>query len=367
MALLLFGLSQVHRHDFSTTRLTIKPSTPFTTSFQPVSEDPDTLRGLATQNGKLIGVAVDPDNLSDDPQYGQVMAQQFNLIAVKDWLKLGLVRQTPYDYDFTNADKIVDFALQHGMQVRGVTLAWYEEVPSWVYDANLTRDQAMALLKQHIFTVMGRYKGKIAYWDVVNEAIKDDGSGLRDSIWLDKIGPDYIQLAFEWAHEADPNAKLFYNDYNAEGLGAKSDAVYKLVAGLKAKGVPIDGVGLQGHFTLDTAPSRQNVDTNIERLAALGLQVQFTEVDVRLKTPVTDAELQSQAQVYATMMQSCLDEKACTAFVTWGITDKYSWINDFLPGFSSGLLYDENYQPKPAYWAIHRLLKTGDAGVGPLR
>ena len=110
VALLLFGVSRVHRHDFSTTRLTIKPSTPFTMRLRPATEDPNTLRGLATQNGKLIGVAVDPDNLSQDPQYGQVMAQQFNLVAVKDWLKLGLVRQTPYDYDFTNADKIVDYA-----------------------------------------------------------------------------------------------------------------------------------------------------------------------------------------------------------------------------------------------------------------
>jgi endo-1,4-beta-xylanase len=365
--MLLFAVGQTHRDDFDSQRLAINPPTPFTTQLQPFVEDPNSLRGLATQHNRLIGVAVDPDDMAADPQFNQVLAREFNVVAIKDWLKLGLIRQTPYEYNFAPADQAIDFALQHGMQVRGVTLAWYAEVPDWVFEANLSRDQAMALLEQNIKTVVGRYKGRIKYWDVVNEAINDDGTGLRDSIWLDKIGPEYIDLAFKWAHEADPDAKLFYNDYNAEGLGAKSDAVYKLVTDLKKRGVPIDGVGLQGHFALDTAPSRKDVETNIERIAGLGLEVQFTEVDVRLQTPVTYDEIDAQARLYASMMQACLDEPACTAFVTWGLTDKFSWINDFLHGYADGLLFDDNYVEKPAYWAIHRLLSTGDAGLGSLR
>lgn len=206
----------------------------------------------------------------------------------------------------------------------------------------------MDILKNHIYTVVGRYRGRIYAWDVVNEAIADDGS-LRRTIWLEKIGPEYIELAFRWAHEADPNALLFYNDYNAEGLGPKSDAVYNLVKNLLEKGVPIHGVGLQMHVSVEWPPNTNDIYANIKRLNELGLEVHITEMDVRIREPATDEDLIRQAEIYRNVLKVCLNAKNCKAFVMWGFTDRYSWIPFFFSGYGSALIFDEDYQPKLAY------------------
>jgi endo-1,4-beta-xylanase len=200
-------------------------------------------------------------------------------------------------------------------------------------------------------TVVGHYKGRIYAWDVVNEAINDDGT-LRDTVWLRNIGSEYIELAFRWAHEADPQALLFYNDYGAEGLGVKSDAVYNLVKNLLEKGVPIHGVGLQMHVSLESPPNPQEVAANIKRLNELGLIVHITEMDVRLTTPPRWEDFVRQAEIYYSILKVCLSADNCKAFIMWGFTDKYSWIPGFFSGYGSALIFDESYSPKPAYYYI---------------
>jgi endo-1,4-beta-xylanase len=322
----------------------------------PYGPDDPSLRDLAAGAGLLIGGAVEPNDMAWEPDYNPLVAREFSIVTTENVLKFAQVRKTPNRYVFGPADVIVDFAQQNGLKVRGHTLVWHEEIPGWLKTGDYTKQEVSDILEQHIKTLVGRYKGRIQYWDVVNEAVDYDGS-MRDTFWSQNLGPDYIDKAFEWAHEADPDAKLFYNDYGAEGLGTKSDAVYELVKGMVERGVPIDGVGFQGHFTLDNAPDPANVAANMQRLAGLGLEVQFTEFDVRLKEPVTPDALDAQAGVYWSMMNVCAQNPACTAFITWGVTDKFSWIPNFVKGYGAGLMFDENYDPKPAYWALRDALE----------
>jgi endo-1,4-beta-xylanase len=205
----------------------------------------------------------------------------------------------------------------------------------------------MEVLREHITTVVGRYKGRIVAWDVVNEAVEQNGE-LRDTVWLRVIGPEYIELAFRWAHEADPDALLFYNDYSAETMNRKSNAVYALVQDLLEKGVPIHGVGFQMHVELGGAPSLRAVQRNMERLGALGLEVQITEMDVRLRDTKAQT-LERQAEIYGDTLQLCLDEPSCTAFVMWGFADCHSWIPSSFKGWGDALVFDGDYAPKPAY------------------
>ena len=329
----------------------------------PYGDDQPSLRELADEAGLLIGAAVEPEDMAWEPLYNPTVAREFNILTTENVLKFGLIRKTANRYVFGPADVIVDFAAQNGLQVRGHTLVWHEQLPDWLKVADYDREELSDLLEEHVKTVVGRYEGRIQYWDVLNEAVDWDGS-LRDTMWLEKLGPEYMDFAFEWAHEADPEAKLYYNDFSAEGLGDKSDAVYALVKGMVERGVPIDGVGFQGHFNLEDPPNTEDVAANIERLAALGLDVQFTEVDVRIEEPVTDEKLGVQAGVYWNMLSVCVENPACTAFVTWGVTDKFSWITSFLDGYAAGLLFDENYEPKPAYWALRDVLERS-LNLGP--
>src|SRR5262249_24476989 len=199
-------------------------------------------------------------------------------------------------------------------------------------------------------------------WDVVNEAVSDNNGQLRtDSFWHQKIGPEYIAMAFQFAHEADPDAKLYYNDYSAEGSGAKSDAVFNLVSGLVNQGAPINGVGWQMH-QINPFRIQQAHRNNAARLAALGLEFSITEMDVRISLPTTAQELDGQALAYRDVVEFCLSQPNVKTLVTWGFTDKYSWIPGFFTGFGDALIFDANYQPKPAYSAM---LNALGAGMGP--
>jgi endo-1,4-beta-xylanase len=284
---------------------------------------------------------------SNDPAYHETLTGQFSALTPENAMKFGPLCSSRGNYDFGEADAIVAVAEEHGMKVRGHTLVWHNQLPSWLIERQWTRDELIEILREHITTVVGHYRGRIWAWDVVNEAVEDDGS-LRDTLWLQGIGPEYIEMAFRWAHEADPDALLFYNDYNGEGLGKKSDAIYALVADLRKRGVPIDGVGLQMHISLEGAPSPEDVAANMKRLGALGLQVHITEMDVRIQEPVTEEKLAAQARIYHSMLDVCLVAPNCTAFVTWGFTDSHSWIPDFFPGSGAALIFDEFYRPKPA-------------------
>jgi endo-1,4-beta-xylanase len=298
-------------------------------------------------------------------------SREFNMLTPEDEAKMYVVQPQQGQFDFQKFDKLVAFAEQNKMVIRGHTLVWHQELPEWLNSGRFSRDEAIQLLRNHITTVVGRYKGRIAIWDVVNEAIGDNG--LRDTPWKHLIGDDYVELAFRFAHEADPNALLFYNDYNAEGLGAKSDAVYALVKDFVTRGVPINGVGLQTHIAVgDTGAggplAPETLAQNIKRLGELGLQVQITEMDVAFKGQVSEDILRRQAGDYRRVLDTCLNSKYCTAFVVWGVSDKFSWLRD--PRYYDNpnvapLLFDDSYKPKPAYYALQDLLAR-HAGLPPI-
>jgi endo-1,4-beta-xylanase len=319
-----------------------------------------TLRELMATRGLMIGAAVDVQSLKDEPEYGRVLAEQFNELTPENAMKFDGLHPRPgfgpESYDFGDADDLVAFAAAHDMKVRAHTLVWYRAVPKWAKGA--APEHLREILQNHVETVAAHFKGKVYSWDVVNEALNRDGS-MRDCPWL-TADPDYVADAFRWAHAADPGAKLFYNDYDMERSPAKADAVIKLIKGLKDAGVPIDGVGLQMHVV--AGPHAGDVADLLHRFAALGVEVHITELDVSpvdVVTAVNSAigstppasDLRLQGEVYARALRSCLSEPACKAFVMWGFTDKHTWLPVFQP-----LIFDKQYQPKPAFAALENVL-----------
>ena len=324
---------------------------PAPTSTPAPTPAPLSMRDCAQAHSMHIGAAVAANPLRNDPLYAATLAEYFGMVTPENAMKFGPLHPEPDRYDFADADLIVDFAQAQGMQVRGHTLVWHNQLPGWLTNKDWSKEELMAILRDHIHTVVGRYRGRVMAWDVVNEGLNDDGT-YRDTIWLRTIGPEYIDLAFRWAHEADPNALLFYNDYGAEGTCQKADAVYELVTGLMERGVPIHGVGFQMHVGLDWCPGSEGVAANIDRLNAVGLQVHITEMDVRVPEPATEEKLQAQAAIYEDMVRVCMTSRNCTAFVLWGFTDNYSWVPGFFPGYGSALIFDKDYRPKPACEAL---------------
>ena len=313
-----------------------------------------TLRQLARPTGVRIGTAVDTSALANDITYRTLVAEQFDSVTPENVMKWEVVEPQQGQYDFTEADELVAFARAHNQKVRGHTLVWHNQLPSWLTSGTWTDAELRRILRQHIFTEAGHFRGRIWAWDVVNEAIDDNGQ-LRDTFWLQNLGPGYIADAFRWAHQADPKAILFYNDYNIEGINAKSDAVYALVRQLKSQGVPIQGVGVQGHLsTRYGLPA--NMQQNLHRFAALGLKTAVTEADVRSDLPVDAAKIQAQAAAYSYMLESCLLERSCISYTVWGFTDKYSWVPGFFYGEGAATLLDENFAAKPAYRELQAVL-----------
>jgi len=243
------------------------------------------LRDSASARGLHLGAAVAMGPLRSEAVYSETLRREFNMVVAENAFKMDALRPSQTTFNFTDADALVAFAEQNGMAVRGHTLVWHSQLPGWLTGGNFTRDQTIAIMRTHIQTVMARYQGRIVQWDVVNEAVADGTGQLRtDSFWYQRIGPDYIALAFQFAREADPTAALYYNDYEAEGLGQKSDAVFNLVSGLRNQGVPVDGVGWQMHKVNPFRIQSQHVQ-NAQRLAALGVDVAITEMDVRIALP----------------------------------------------------------------------------------
>jgi endo-1,4-beta-xylanase len=326
-----------------------------------VVQEPEGINSLrfgAQARGVLIGAAVVAQPLKEDAAYAHAVAREFNIVTPEDAMKFIPVHPNRHEFNFTAADSIVNFAFAHAMQVRGHTLVWYRSIPQWLSKEHFSPRDIAVILKEHIQTVVGHFRGRIYAWDVVNEAI-DDNSKFRNSLWLDALGPGYIRLSFGWAHEADPQAKLFYNDYGGEALGPKSDAIYDLLRTLKAGGVPIDGIGLQSHLWAEQPPNFRDVVVNLRRLAALGLEIHITELDVAISLPVTAEKLQRQANVYRNYLNACLSVSSCKAIVMWGAADKYSWVPRFVSGKGAPLLLDEKFKPKPAYRAVFDELRRG--------
>lgn len=304
-----------------------------------------TLRDAAADADVHVGAAVDVDSLRTDTDYRETLAREFDAVTAENAMKWGPLADGKRGYDFTDADDVVDFADHHDMYVRGHTLVWHRMYPEWARPWTRSEADADRLLRNHIYTVAGRYRGRVDAWDVVNEAVADDG-GLRETQWLDALGPEYIDRAFEYADDIS-DADLFYNDYGADGLSAKSDEVYDLVSDLVARGVPIDGVGLQLHV-FDDLVEPADVAANVERLTDLGLDVHITELDVGIGDAADDRE--EQAEYYHDVVAAAVDAGVDTV-VTWGVDDGQSWLPPI--GFGEApLLFDEEFERKPAYDAV---------------
>ena len=319
------------------------------------------LRQEAAHTHVLIGAAVRP-SLFSEAAYSATLAREFNMVEPEDAMKWWVVRKQPGSFDFRGGDQIVGFAQAHGMKVRGHCLVWDHDNPEWLAQGHFTSAQLSHLLEEHITTMTKHYAGQVFAWDVVNEALDENGK-WKDSPWYNQPGIGfsgqgfaYIEQAFRWAREGDSQALLFYNENGGEGLGRKSDAVYAMVKDFKRRGIPIDGVGLQMHIAepeVDTAA----IAANIARLTALGLQVHITELDVSLPLDSSGAvrpgDLVRQAEVYRGVVHACLQSPGCTAIQTWGFTDKYSWIGSHSHGTRGAALpFDRAYKPKPAFDAM---------------
>ena len=317
-----------------------------------------------------IGVAVSPQVING-PTSGFIL-NEFNSLTPENAMKMGPIHPQENKYNWTDADAIVDFAMKNNIKVRGHNLCWHEQTPRWFFKDSLgktvSKEVLLRRLKDHITTVVSRYKGKIYAWDVVNEAIDDDSTKfLRNSDWYQICGEDFIAKAFEYAHAADPNAKLFYNDYNTE-RPEKRDRVYKLLKKLVDAKVPIDGVGIQAHWSI-FEPSEKDLRATLDKFSSLGLKVQVTELDIsvypwekdrRAKKPnesdtyTPELEKKQSAQ-YKMVFNVFRDyKKTLTGVTFWNISDKYTWLDNYpVPGRKNyPLLFDQNLQPKKAFWEV---------------
>ncbi|MFI7500413.1 endo-1,4-beta-xylanase [Streptomyces sp. NPDC049687] len=325
----------------------------------PAAQAADTpLRDLGAARGKMIGTAVTGSKLTGT--YGDIAGAQFGSLTPGNAMKWGSVEPTQGSFNWAEADQIVSFAQAHDQQVRGHTLVWHSQNPGWLTNGSWTSAQLGSLLQNHITTEVGRYKGKIAAWDVVNEPFNEDGT-YRSTLWYNGLGADYIANALTWARAADPAAKLYINDYNVEGVNAKSTALYNLVRSLKDRGVPIDGVGLQAHLILGQVPS--TLQQNIQRFADLGVDVAITELDIRMTLPSDSTELAQQKADYKAVTAACVAVARCVNLTVWGFTDSDSWVESTFPGQGAATPYDANYAPKPAYYGIAEAL--GDTSTPP--
>jgi endo-1,4-beta-xylanase len=306
------------------------------------------------RRGVWVGACVAAAPFAAEPEYAETLGRECNVVTPENEMKWGPIHPTPDGYDFARADAIVQFAQSRGMAVHGHTLVWHNQNPAWLVDQAGSRDAAIRILRDHIAAVAGRYAAAVDVWDVVNEAVGDDGT-LRATLWRERIGPEYLEIAFRAAAEAAPRARLVYNDYGAEPVNAKSDGIYRLLSDLLSAGVPVHGAGFQCHLT-DAGVDLDRFAKNLERFGGLGLALYVTEMDVRLPLPATPESLARQAAIYRGVLETCLAQPSFRGFQTWGIADRHSWIPRRFPGSGAALPFDEQYRPKPAYHELRRCL-----------
>ncbi|MFY4723068.1 endo-1,4-beta-xylanase [Streptomyces sp. LaBMicrA B280] len=325
----------------------------------PATAQGGTLGQLAQASGRYFGSATDNPELNDSA-YTAVLGSEFGSITPGNSMKWDTTEPSQGQFNFSGGDAIVQFAQAHNQQVRGHNLVWHSQLPSWV--SNLPAAQVQGAMENHITKEATHYKGEVYSWDVVNEPFNDDGTYRTDAFY-NAMGKDYIADALRTAHAADPSAKLYINDYNIDGTGAKADAMYQLASDLKKAGVPLDGIGFQGHLAIQYSfPS--NMRQNLQRFADLGLDVAFTELDVRMEMPSDSTKLATQADYYRQVTSACLAVTRCVGITVWDFDDKYSWVPSTFSGQGAADLYDENLQTKPAYTAVQTALGGGGGGGG---
>jgi endo-1,4-beta-xylanase len=311
------------------------------------------LRTLAQQRGIALGTAVRDDVLQRNRAYRQLVAAQFSSVTPENEMKWDAIEPSRGEFEFDAADDIVARAREARQKVRGHALVWYFQLPGWVRE--LGPEALRQAMREHIRGVMAHYAEDVGVWDVVNEPVADDG-GLRPSVFERRLGPGYIEDAFRTARVADADAQLYLNEIGAEGMDPKSNRLYEIVRDLKARGVPIDGVGFQTHSNLGGLP--EDFVANMQRFKALGLDVAITEADVALKAPPSAADLHAQADVYARIVRACLTV-TCASLTFWGFTDGRSWISETQAGMGAATLLDAQLHPKPAFGAVQAVLAGG--------
>jgi endo-1,4-beta-xylanase len=328
------------------------------------------LKAHAAARGLLAGCAVNTDLLRRDAEFRALLAEQYSIVVPENCMKWNILRPTAETYDFTDADALVAFAEAHYMKVRGHNFVWHEALPKW-FAGTVTKDNARKFLVDHITTVGGRYKGRIHSWDVVNEAIwVKDGrpDGLRSSSpWFEILGPEYLDLAFRAARQADPDALLTYNEYgieyDTEDEGRKRDATLKLLRSMKAAGTPIDALGVQSHIHAGGNEAfGKGIRELLDGARGLGLQVFITELDVKDDGVPSDDVAQRDkavADVYREYLKTVLRGPEVNAVLTWGVSDRNTWLNNgtkFRPAHPARpqrpLPFDADYKPVPAFFAI---------------
>jgi endo-1,4-beta-xylanase len=344
------------------------------------STTPSTLRVLGAHVQLHIGTAAIPSDLSD-PALSQITSDQFSVLTPGNEMKWQVVEPQQGNFNWTGADNLVNFAEAHRELVRGHTLVWHNQLPNWltqgVANGTISNSQLHDLLHQHITTEVSRYRGRIWQWDVLNEMLTDSNPSQinPNDFWISHLGPGIIADAFRWAHAADPDVLLCYNDYNIageDGSNAKFDAAFTTVQNLLAQKVPIDCVGDQGHLDLQFGFNPILMTQDLQAYASLGLKVAITEADVRTFVETTDSDQTpivsptdptpshtanpAGADWYIGMLQSCLAVKACISFTVWGFADAESWIPGTFKGEGDADLYDVNLSPKPQYTALQQTL-----------
>ncbi|RPD59549.1 endo-1,4-beta-xylanase C precursor [Lentinus tigrinus ALCF2SS1-6] len=328
---------------------TSTPSTTTTASTTPSSTAG--LNTLAKAAGKLyFGSATDNPELSDSA-YVKILsnAKEFGQITPGNSMKWDATEPTRGTFTFTNGDVIANLAKTNGQLLRGHNCVWHNQLPSWVSSGSFTAADLTTVIQNHCSTVVGHYKGQVYSWDVVNEPFNDDGT-WRSDVFYNTLNTTYVSIALQAARAADPNAKLYINDYNIENSGAKATAMLNLVKQLIADGVPIDGVGFQCHFIVGSVPT--SFQTVLEQFTALGLEVAITELDIRMTLPETDALLAQQAKDYQSVVQACMNVEKCVGITIWDYTDKYSWVPSTFSGQGAACPWDSNLAIKPAYNGI---------------
>ena len=303
--------------------------------------------------GASVGIA----RMKNNARYIEVVTKEFNSITAENAMKFRALHPAENTYQWTDADFLVDFAQKNGKRLHGHTLNWYQYLPAWVNNFSGDSIAWENLLKGHIQTVVAHFKGKVASWDVVNEYFNDDGT-IRPSVWVKNLGADYIARCFQYAHEADPDAILFYNDYGHEYSSAKRTAIGKLINSFKERNIPIHGIGMQFHMTY--TQSDANISAAIDFAAATGLKVHISELDVRVNNnkvqglTFTDAMAAQQADRYKQVVKiyNAIPKSQQFGITTWNVGDADSWVPSWQGAPDYPLPFDANYLRKPAYKAI---------------
>jgi endo-1,4-beta-xylanase len=322
-----------------------------------------------------IGTAVDTPIFLSSARHNAIVAGEFSTITPANSMKMNLIQPVQGMFDFTDTDGLVAWAQANNLEFRGHPLIWHTQAPGWLNDGTFDRDQMIAIMYAHIDALMTRYQA-LPYWDVVNEAIESVGGAwtFRPTIWHDRIGPEFIDLAFTRARAADPETKLLYNDFNIEQMGhPKADRVFELVKDMKARNVPIDAVGLQSHYFVEPngatalgVPNMQAIRDNMARYAAIGVDVHITETDFRIGKPLDATKTELQNKFYAELLQACIDAPNCSHFTVWGLSDLDSWVPSTFPDYDFAHVWDTALMPKPSYFAMSDVLAKYNTDGTPM-